>query len=269
MTYLFDCYYILPQRPDLASLFCWQAINHSYYVQQLGIPTIGKCNDTKGVELIQDTIISDWNKYEPILTPYLERMPMKAFRYVATYLLKGYVINQNGTAEKYAASSYKTMINRIPILTDILKDSYGKSYCKIANPTIVNNELRLGISKADANNSRNVTHSFAEKLQKLMLGEEVEITLCDAQGRKPKYRFTDTERVSFVLFGILYASRCNNFHGNVAARMNSIRADKKTFNMYTDIFLLEYIVLAIHMNNQGSLSDTALDKVKENANLML
>ena len=35
LTYLFDSYYVLPQRPDLAALFCWQAINHSYYVQQL------------------------------------------------------------------------------------------------------------------------------------------------------------------------------------------------------------------------------------------
>ena len=93
--------------------------------------------------------------------------------------------------------------------------------------------------------------------------------MCDAQGATQKYKFTDTERMTFVLFGILYASRCNNFHGNVAARMNSIRADKKTFRMYTDIFLLEYIVLVIHMNSQGNLSDTAIDKVKDNANLMI
>ena len=269
LTYLFDCYYVLPQRPDLASLFCWQAINHSYYVQQLGIQAIGMCNDTKGVELVREAIISDWNKYEPILTPYLEKIPMKAFRYVAAYLLKGYAIEQRGVAEKYAASSYKTLIKRISILTDIMKDSYGKAYCKIANPTIVNNELNLGIGNADEGQSRNITHSFAEKLQKLMLGEEVEITLCDAQGATQKYKFTDTERMTFVLFGILYASRCNNFHGNVAARMNSNRADKKTFRMYTDIFLLEYIVLAIHMNSQGNLSDTAIDKVKDNANLMI
>lgn len=32
ITYLLDCYYVLPERPDLASLFCWQAINHSYYL---------------------------------------------------------------------------------------------------------------------------------------------------------------------------------------------------------------------------------------------
>lgn len=269
LTYLFDCYYVLPQRPDLASLFCWQAINHSYYVQQLGISNVVKSNDTRGVELVRKTIITGWSKYEPILTPYLEKMPMKAFHYAAAYLLKGYAIEQRGIAEKYAASSYKTLTKQIPILKDILKDSYGKAYCNIANPVIINSELNLGIGIADKVQSCKITHSFAQKLQELMLGEEVEITLCDAQGRKQKYKFTVIERMSFVLFGILYASRCNNFHGNVAARMNSIRADKKTFKMYTDIFLLEYIVLAIHMNSQGNLSDTALDKVKENAALML
>lgn len=269
LTYLFDCYYVLPQRPDLASLFCWQAINHSYYVQQLGISNVVKSNDTRGVELVRKTIITGWSKYEPILTPYLEKMPMKAFHYAAAYLLKGYAIEQRGITEKYAASSYKTLTKQIPILKDILKDSYGKAYCNIANPVIINSELNLGIGIADKVQSCKITHSFAQKLQELMLGEEVEITLCDAQGRKQKYKFTVIERMSFVLFGILYASRCNNFHGNVAARMNSIRADKKTFKMYTDIFLLEYIVLAIHMNSQGNLSDTALDKVKENAALML
>lgn len=269
LTYLFDCYYVLPQRPDLASLFCWQAINHSYYVQQLGISNVVKSNDTRGVELVRKTIITGWSKYEPILTPYLEKMPMKAFHYAAAYLLKGYAIEQRGIAEKYAASSYKTLTKQIPILKDILKDSYGKAYCNIANPVIVNSELNLEIGIADKVQSCKITHSFAQKLQELMLGEEVEITLCDAQGRKQKYKFTVIERMSFVLFGILYASRCNNFHRNVAARMNSIRADKKTFKMYTDIFLLEYIVLAIHMNSQGNLSDTALDKVKENAALML
>ena len=37
----------------------------------------------------------------------------------------------------------------------------------------------------------------------------------------------------------------------------------------TDMFLTEYIVLAIHLNSQGALSDMVLNKVKENANLMV
>lgn len=124
--------------------------------------------------------------------------------------------------------------------------------------------MYYGITK-----SRAITHSFGMKLRALMLGKEVEITFCDVQRTKKKYKFTDEERLSFVLFGILYASRCNNFHGNVAARMNSINANKDTFKMYTDMFLTEYIILAIHLNSQGALPDMVLNKVKENANLMV
>lgn len=57
LTYLFDSYYVLPERPDLAALFCWQAINHSYYVQQLSDNNVGFCQDTKGIELIRDAIL--------------------------------------------------------------------------------------------------------------------------------------------------------------------------------------------------------------------
>ena len=129
--------------------------------------------------------------------------------------------------------------------------------------------MDLGITNANKGKSRAITHSFGIKLRALMLGEEVEITFCDVQGTKKIYKFTEVERMSFVLFGILYASRCNNFHGNVAARMNSINANKDTFKMYTDMFLTEYIILAIHLNSQGVLSDVVLNKVKENVDLMI
>ena len=69
-----------------------------------------------------------------------------------------------------------------------------------------------------------------------MVGKEVEITFCDVQRTKKKYKFTDEERLSFVLFGILYASRCNNFHGNVAARMNSINANKDAISAVSASF---------------------------------
>ena len=241
LTYLFDSYYVLPERPDLAALFCWQAINHSYYVQQLSDNNVGFCQDTKGIELIRDAILGDWNnKYKAILEPFLKRMPDKTFHYVASYMLKGYAMEKKGIAEKYRASSYKTLKRKIPSLLDILDNAYGKSYCQISNPTLVNNEVDLGITNANKGKSRAITHSFGIKLRALMLGEEVEITFCDVQGTKKIYKFTEVERMSFVLFGILYASRCNNFHGNVAARMNSINANKDTFKMYTDMFLTEY-----------------------------
>lgn len=270
LTYLFDSYYVLPQRPDLAALFCWQAINHSYYVQQLSDNSVGFCLDTKGVEFVRGAILANWNnKYKAILEPFLERLPDKTFHYVASYMLKGYAMEKNGIAEKYRASSYKSLKGKILLLSEILDNAYGKSYCQISNPTLIGNTVDLGISDANKGKSRAITHSFGIKLRALMLGEESEITFYDAQGTKKKYKFTDEERLSFVLFGILYASRCNNFHGNVAARMNSINANRDTFRMYTDMFLTEYIILAIHMNSQGELSDMALNEVGKNVNLML
>ena len=165
-------------------------------------------------------------------------------------------------------ASYKSLKGKISLLSEILDNAYGKSYCQISNPTLIGNTVDLGISDANKGKSRAITHSFGIKLRALMLGEEAEITFCDAQGTKKKYKFTDEERLSFVLFGILYASRCNNFHGNVAARMNSINANRDTFRMYTDMFLTEYIILAIHMNSQGTLSNKALNEVGKNVNLM-
>lgn len=110
LTYLFDSYYVLPQRPDLAALFCWQAINHSYYVQQLSDNSVGFCLDTKGVEFVRGAILANWNnKYKAILEPFLERLPDKTFHYVASYMLKGYAMEKNGIAEKYRASSYKSL----------------------------------------------------------------------------------------------------------------------------------------------------------------
>ena len=270
LTYLFDSYYVLPERPDLAALFCWQAINHSYYVQQLSDNNVGFCQDTKGVELVRDAILGDWNnKCKTVLEPFLKRMPDKTFHYVASYMLKGYAMEKKGIAEKYRATSYKSLKRKISSLSDILDNAYGKSYCQISNPTLIGNVVNLGIDNANKRKSRDVTHSFGMKLRALMLGKEVEITFCDVQRKKKKYKFTDEERLSFVLFGILYASRCNNFHGNVATRMNSINANKDTFKMYTDMFLTEYIILAIHLNSQGALSDVVLNKVKKNANLMV
>ena len=270
LTYLFDSYYVLPQRPDLAALFCWQAINHSYYVQQLSDNRVGFCLDTKGVEFVRGAILANWNnKYKAILESFLERLPDKTFHYVASYMLKGYAMEKNGIAEKYRASSYKSLKGKISLLSEILDNAYGKSYCQISNPTLIGNTVDLGISDANKGKSRAITHSFGIKLRALMLGEEVEIRFCDAQGTKKKYKFTDKERLSFVLFGILYASRCNNFHGNVAARMNSINANRDTFRMCTDMFLTEHIILAIHMNSQGELSDMALNEVGKNVNLML
>ena len=106
-------------------------------------------------------------------------------------------------------------------------------YENISNPSIMNNKISLNI--IDGAKSRQIIHSFALKLKELLIRKETEITFYEAETREA-FQFTDQDKIYFILFGILYASRCNNFHGNVAARMNSINADKETFKMYTDNF---------------------------------
>ena len=113
-------------------------------------------------------------------------------------------MEKKGIAEKYRATSYKSLKRKISSLSDILDNAYGKSYCQISNPTLIGNVVNLGIDNANKRKSRDVTHSFGMKLRALMLGKEVEITFCDVQRTKKKYKFTDEERLSFVLFGILY-----------------------------------------------------------------
>lgn len=270
LTQLLDSYYVLPLRPDLASLFCWQAINHSYNAQQLKDVSKTKCTDSQGIELIQKAISTDWDKkYRIILEPFLLQLPDKTFHYVATYLLKGYAMETAKIPKKYISSSYQTLKKRIPKLAQIISTSYGKTYCKITNPKIKGDAVDLGIKNEEKKKSREIIHSFGMKLEKLMLGNEAEIKLCDTQRTKQKFQFDIKERLTFVLFGILYASRCNNFHGNVASRMNSSTANRGTFIMYTDVYLLEYIILAIHMNSQGQLSDVVLNKIKDNVQLMI
>ena len=108
----------------MAALFCWQAINHSYYVQQLSDNSVGFCLDTKGVEFVRGAILANWNnKYKAILEPFLERLPDKTFHYVASYMLKGYAMEKNGIAEKYRASSYKSLKGKISLLSEILSSS--------------------------------------------------------------------------------------------------------------------------------------------------
>lgn len=265
ITYLLDCYYVLPERPDLASLFCWQAINHSYYNELLGDLT-RRCSDTDGVKKVCEDILSNETKYDPILQQFIVKLPIKVFHYVASYMLKGYIIDKANIDRRYRASSYDTIKRYIPVIGDIIEKSYGEALRNISNPSIMNDKISLNIINGDK--SRQIIHSFSLKLKELLIRKETEITFYGEETRE-EFQFTDQDKIYFILFGILYVSRCNNFHGNVAARMNSINADKETFKMYTDIFLLEYIILAMHMNYLGQLSDEVLEKIKKNSDLML
>ena len=138
---------IMPQSVPADQLLCLRIKMTVDKNQWLVYNNVGFCQDTRGIELVRDAILVDWNnKYKAILEPFLKRMPDKTFHYVASYMLKGYAMEKNGIAEKYGATSYKSLKRKIPSQLDILDNAYGKSYCQISNPTLVNNEVDLGIT---------------------------------------------------------------------------------------------------------------------------
>ena len=101
-------------------------------------------------------------------------MPDKTFHYVASYMLKGYAMEKKGIAEKYRATSYKSLKRKISSLSDILDNAYGKSYCQISNPTLIGNVVNLGIDNANKRKSRDVTHSFGLILATFCSGHRIQ-----------------------------------------------------------------------------------------------
>lgn len=267
VTQLMDCYYCLPERPDLAALFCWQAINNSYNQYLLADPSTQRLQDTKGITELISHINSNISKYLPYLMPYYMNITDKTYRYVASYILKGYAIEKSGFFEKYLSSSYVTFKKKFPTIFQVIANSYGFAYHSITSATLTGNKVFLNV--CDMPKCRSIIHSFSIKLRELI---ENGTTKIDEKNPVPTQRtinFSDKDKITFVLFSILYASRCNNFHGNVASRLNSIYANQESFTMYTNIFLLEYITLAISLNEQNILSDSSLLKLKANERLII
>lgn len=269
LTYLFDCYYNLPERPDLASLFCWQAINSSYN-DLLIAGNVGRLQDSIGIREIISRILGNIPKYYTPLHDYIVKLDDKIFRYVARYLLKGYVCVQNNIQNNIIPSVYKTMTTNIPVLRDILSNSYGEAYKSITRPLIdpVTNRLKLNIQMSDKTLSIQIVKGFATELKKLLNSHS--INLSDFRTCVSRTYVIDKEQeLTFVMFGILYASRCNNFHGNVPSRLNTKYANVESYNSYLNIFLVGYFVLAISLNSQGKLSDDNLNRIYQNIVLML
>ena len=265
LTQIMDCYYCLPERPDLATLFCWQAINHSYNEYSLSDSAIiDMLKDSEGIDRLIKKIENNFSVYKGYLVPYIKALPDKAYRFVASYILKGYVIDRNNMGLKYANQSYKQFKKRHVDLYDVIARTYGDILFKNSTPTCTHNHLHL---HADQNQNRRLTYSLASNLRKLVEEGSAEFEMHD--GSKEEITFTDIQSLGFVIRFILYASRCSNFHGNVASRLNSDNAREKTFEMYTNMFLLEYMLLAISLHIQGYLTDECLNNLKSNEDLLL
>ncbi|UPK45479.1 hypothetical protein [Paenibacillus pabuli] len=268
ITHILDSYYHVPHRPDLAFNFCWQAINNSYNELIIHDSSKKRLLDSVGIKLLISKISANYDaKYKLLLEPYFEKVPKKLYNYVASFLLKGYAIESAGFDDKFNNSAYGTFCNNNSDLAKLIKDTYGESYKKLTGPTLEGTKVSMNIDESNKHKAHDITRSLASKLELLMKSEVV--TFSDStKTTNKKYSFSTEERIRFAILSILYASRCNNFHGNVAARLNSIYADSNTYKSYKYMYLLGHMVLAVSMNINGYLEDSDLHTLSVNTEFL-
>ena len=78
------------------------------------------------------------------------------------------------------------MISKIPVLKDILENSYGKSMFRISSPTLSDNKIKIN---ADAKQSRAITHSFSKITRIIHLSYDTNNTEGYAENAKDLYVF--------------------------------------------------------------------------------
>ncbi len=272
-TTLIDSYSCLPRRPDMAFSYLWIAINNSYNDLFLKHDTSSDMlTDTKGIEkslaLISNFLYSivdnkavipeehESKTVNEILIEFAKRLPDKNLNFLSSYILKGMAIsiqNSENTLPSirkiHISSSYQTFKKRFKTIHNHLHWNYGKKYASICTITESTDKtsINLGIEEKDYNRSRMITRAVRKELQRILVNNP-ELDQFDEDGNpiKKKAAFAnDIDKLEFLVFGLLYASRNNNIHGNVASRLNSIFANSKTITAATWNFLFGYFYLSL------------------------
>lgn len=282
LTFLLDSYYVMPERPDMASLFAWQAINRIY--NEISMKRIAdrdkRPRDLEGILNFIDEMDKFDNKYYVYMQPYYDKLSEKIYRFVANYIINGMLVEGLNTP-KYTYLLYRTLRssqmpldlrNKYDELLDVISMSYLCAAQQYMNPRIENGKFvknKPNETAYDRKKLRLIIGNMAKKLKELIVSGSTNIQLKDMSNTNKTINFTEKERFGFVLIGILYASRCNNLHGNVESRMNSPYADKETFITYTDIYLLEYMVVAIGLVMNGQMDKNYLSQLADNYQLLI
>lgn len=190
----------------------------------------------------------DYLKYENLLKPFYENMPLKTCRFVASYILKGIALEDANLSPKYISSSYHSFKKRFNNFYDKIRKSYGEKYKMICNVSECNAKITFGITDKKA--SKELIKSLAKKIQILIKTDMTSFTKFDSS-ESYEVNFNNKNKIEFLLFSILYATRCNNFHGNVSSRLRSQFANKETYFSNKYIFVLAHIFLVIALNING------------------
>lgn len=266
LTYLADAYYMYPNRMDIGFFFLWQCINNIYNEIMLKDISINRISDTKGIEIFTNQLIKKKNDVvqfenksftlETIVQNYINLCPLKILKFTSNTILKNFAIeNSNITSKnKYLSSSYTTLKKKNLNLFNALTSSYGTAYLNISTPSLISNDKIINFNITNLDKARKISHSLAFNLQKLLKGEEVEIT---SQGSSQKLKFTFEDSIYFVIRDLIYSIRCNLFHANIASRFNSIYANNDSFFASKFIYLFTHLLVNIgfYLNNNIGIID--------------
>ncbi|MCS3793790.1 hypothetical protein [Aeromonas hydrophila] len=271
-SHIIDSYYSLPERPDIAFTCLWKAINNSYnnyFLKQANNNlSCKKLSDTKSLEKVVEHISNDSNKsfnynsvnytIEELVNIYINKIPDKTYSFVSNYILKGMAVtgpNVSGVSDIYASSSYKTFKSKFASIHDVIEKTYGEKYRNICNVSLSSDKtyVNFGINDSNKIKSRKLVHNLSISLRDMLEGN-----ICKLDNKDSKYSgeiklLSFHERLSFLVFVILYAVRNNNTHGNVVSRMNSAYTNSDSFKAAEYIFLLAHMFLSLIMYKNGDL----------------
>ncbi|WP_131537580.1 RDD family protein [Pedobacter nototheniae] len=268
---LIDSYYCLPERPDLAFSNIWTAINNSYTATR--VQTLldagdftHQTGDANSIDdfidklvPLKDNLILPGKTIYQLIQDYAALAPDKTLRFIANIVLKGYIIDDPSFPRALKSQTYFTFKNKFEDIYNGIIASYGTAYRSICQPAISNYKINLNINNVVK--SKSIPRSLAEKLRTLLTSGTVNVTE-PGLGSAHTLIFTGEQQyINFVFRNMLYATRNNNFHGNVVQRLNSEYKNGDSVKASIYIYYLAHMFLSLTLYVNG---DILLDDLKVN-----
>ncbi|KRG51574.1 hypothetical protein [Stenotrophomonas beteli] len=289
-TSLLDAYWQLPRRPDLAFNSLWSATNSSYNDLFLASPqnaASAKLTDKMSIDFSLKEIAARLNLMVPTSSPamapaqgisirdlikmYLKNAHDRNFHFVAQYILRGIAVeehNANKVPPKAAIrdilvpASYLSFKKEFGSIHAKIKASLGGKYATLCTITesACGTEINFGIQ--DSKKARGIVHQASLLLRQEALNPSM------TNGGVAGTFSSDQHWLSFVVRPLLYASRNNAAHGNVASRLNSLSASANSVTAATWTFLFCYLYFSLILLCQAKITLADLEPLYENADLV-
>lgn len=289
-TSLLDAYWQLPRRPDLAFNSLWSATNNSYNDLYLASPQNAaskKMTDKMSIDFSLKEIAARLHMMVPTSSPagapaqgisirdlikrYLENAHDRNFHFVAQYILRGIAVDDHNTnkvppkaaiREIFVPASYASFKKEFGSIHTQIKNSLGGKFANLCTITesACGTELNFGIQ--DSKKARGIVHQTSILLRQEALNPSI------TNGGVAGTFKSEQHWLSFLVRPLLYASRNNAAHGNVASRLNSLSASADSVTAATWTFLFCYLYFSLILLCQGKITLADLEPLYENADLI-